>query len=136
MGNGSNIKKKQADKKDPLPLIPVRKGCFLCPYAKGKKFDCKFSSMHKCKCNNPEFFRYYFSGLKDFGICKNCGHFIVKDKTGRNWIHSYIYYKCSPPYAGKLCLAPSSKLALTNRKKRIKKYLKGEYNENSNPIKK
>jgi hypothetical protein len=79
--------------------------CELCPF-RGRK-GCTFVAKKQCGCDRPELKYRYFGNLQEFGICKNCDHFIILN--GATWLHYHRSYHCGFPYAALNCVAPLAK---------------------------
>jgi len=91
----------------PLEII---KECANCPFASGSKAksECRYSTHPKCDCKNPvpDPHKIIFRNFTDFGICLNCGHYIIK-MGAEKWHHSHRYYSCNTPYSSESCIAPT-----------------------------
>jgi len=88
------------------PKLTIVKNCGSCPFV-GPKKGCHFVQKPKCECEKPELGIYYFSNLSDFGLCRNCHHFIVC-VNGKDWVHYFRAYQCKSPYCGIKCCAPAT----------------------------
>ena len=73
----------------------------------------------KCKCDSPELGLLY-KNFSSIGICKNCGHFIIRNKK---WEHYNRPYNCRFPYSSIKCQVPegyNNDVIKTDPKSKIK----------------
>jgi len=89
-------------------MLAFPKVCADCHFYKAK-VSCK--SVEKiCGCTKPELKALVYSGIGDYGICKNCGHYVIR--TSKSWEHHRKAYYCDHPYCDNKCFAPVDVIAL------------------------
>ena len=76
--------------------------CRVTADGKGRCWVNENTMQEKCDCQLPEL-GVLLAKYETMGICKNCGHFIIKNKK---WEHYYRPYTCRIPYSGVSCNAP------------------------------
>jgi hypothetical protein len=91
-----------------LIMLTFPKECTNCHFSKAK-VSCK--SVEKvCGCTKPELGTKIYTGIGDYGLCKNCGHYVIR--TSKSWEHHRKAFYCDHPYCDNKCFAPVDVIAL------------------------